>query len=243
MKEKLAVMNRLVLFLGLTLAALGLGGCGDILTDAVSDMKGSPDRGTPVPKSFTEDGTPVFEVPYASANPQYLLWQNGGLVPAPIGKPRYWPTQKAQMVHPYNTTPVTDPLTGERYTIKELPDGTPLVSRITAGGTVPLAIPDVRPLAQIRPGLSCFSCGCECYADVDFIPVGGRIFLHSNGYAMQGHLLGLYELRDGRVEPVIKGHLFAPIFSKDGCTIAYTKISDRGDTPMVENLCRREARR
>lgn len=241
MAEKLAMLNRIVLVVALALAATGLGGCADILTDAVNDMKDSPDRDTPVPKSFTDDGTPIFAVPYARANQQYLLWQNGQLVPAQIGKPRYWPTKSVRMLRPYDAPPVTDPVTGDRYRAERVTNGPPQVSRITAGGSVPLAIPDVRQLAQIRPGLSCFSCGCDCYANVYFIPVGGRIFLLSKGYAVQSHLLGLYELRGGRVVPVIKGHLFAPIFSKDGCTIAYTKISDSGDTPMVENLCRPQA--
>jgi hypothetical protein len=75
--------------------------------------------------------------------------------------------------------------------------------------------------------LSCFSCGCHCYANFYLTGAQGRIYAHVHGKSVDDHAAGIYELIQANGETAwvhrVKGNFDGPIVvSPDGCHIAYS---------------------
>lgn len=83
--------------------------------------------------------------------------------------------------------------------------------------------------------LSCFSCGCSCYAHFDLTGAQGRIYAHVYGKSVEDSVAGVYELTHVKDETNwvhrITGNFGGPILvASDGCRIAY---SDKEGRPRV----------
>lgn len=210
--------------LGSVAVAVVLAGCG-------SKVK------VPVPQTFEPDGTPIF----ASADRKTtLIWRNGVLQESPVRimRGRNMPALDLTKLDPRPSS-VTDPISGQKIEAQRTADRQIKLWRVSVPGRSAIATPpDMISRAAIIPGHSCFSCGCECYRHMDLIPVRGRLFVHVHGGMVQPHLLGLFELRHGDLIPVIPGKVENPIFSDDGCKLAYTLIKGRDYIAGVADMCK-----
>lgn len=80
--------------------------------------------------------------------------------------------------------------------------------------------------------MSCFSCGCSCYAHFDLAGANGRVYAHVYGKSVEDSTAGVYELVsvDGRATWVrrVAGNFGGRILvSPDGCSIAYSDVDGR----------------
>ena len=75
--------------------------------------------------------------------------------------------------------------------------------------------------------MSCFSCGCSCYAHFDLAGAHGRIYAHVHGKSVEDSAAGVYELTqaNGKATWVrrVKGNFGGRILvSPDRCSVAYS---------------------
>lgn len=98
------------------------------------------------------------------------------------------------------------------------------------------------PRPNIAKGYTCFSCGCSCYAKANTHSHNGRHYVLITGYPVVPEQRGLFELDLGVTPPVwikrIPGNLTRRLaFTDDGCAVAYSVLSKRGDQARVADLC------
>jgi len=82
--------------------------------------------------------------------------------------------------------------------------------------------------------LSCFSCGCSCYSQMELYSVNGAVFIQIYGRGVYEAELGIYKLNNTTKEweRIVEGETTPPTISPSGCRIAY---QDSG--LKFRNLC------
>jgi len=96
-------------------------------------------------------------------------------------------------------------------------------------------------LVKIKPGYSCYSCGCGCYSHQELYAEGGNIFAHVWGYPVVNERRGIYRLKQASSGPywekVVSGRPQPPLaFSPSGAKVAYFELSLWGDRFVVADV-------
>jgi len=96
-------------------------------------------------------------------------------------------------------------------------------------------------LVKIKPGYSCFSCGCGCYSHQELYAEGGNIFAHVWGYPVVNENRGIYRLKQASSGPywekVVSGRPQPPLaFSPSGTKVSYFELSRLGDRFVVADI-------
>lgn len=98
-----------------------------------------------------------------------------------------------------------------------------------------------RSFVEIKWGYSCFSCGCGCYAHLNFYVVGENIYAHVYGYPVVNKRRGVYRLNQTGTGPhwkkIVSGRPQPPLaFSPSGEKVAYFEISRLGDSFVIADI-------
>jgi len=111
--------------------------------------------------------------------------------------------------------------------------------------------PDLEPLStvempgksliKIKPGYSCFSCGCGCYSHEQIYAENGVIYAHVWGYPVENNARGIYRLLQTQSGPtwekLVSGRPQAPLaFNPRGDRVAFFEISRLGDELRIAEI-------
>lgn len=96
-------------------------------------------------------------------------------------------------------------------------------------------------LIRIKPGYTCFSCGCGCYSHEDIYAENGIIYAHVWGFPVVGSAQGIYRLLQTPSGPewekIVSGRPYAPLaFSPQGDKVAYLELSRLGDEFRITRI-------